>query len=267
MPPSLLLFGKKRETTFNPNLPGLKMLANDDLQYPYVTNCVNRNFTASKAKAEDDYNKEEDDGASCWASYGRGHVCKLPPAIPLLARTAKLSCHMPWILKRSYEADGRLVIREVRVKHHEYFRVHRSNGRLLLRLIEVDGNSPLFASSKKCEVKDEEGDLTVRSEEENSCSSSSSPTSTLLYVENEGRKMDETNKVENFESIRAKDYNETEYEADKHLKFLVSLSSMSSSTSEPTLPMGMRKGCFADGRGCSPLNKMMPVSRMGLMHV
>ncbi|KAF9608206.1 hypothetical protein IFM89_007828 [Coptis chinensis] len=59
---------------------------------------------------------------------------EFPPPIPLLARTENLLCHMPWVLKRSYK-DGRLVMHEVPVKHHEFFKVHRSNGRLVLRMM------------------------------------------------------------------------------------------------------------------------------------
>ncbi|KAI3883672.1 hypothetical protein MKX03_016354 [Papaver bracteatum] len=62
---------------------------------------------------------------------------EFPPPIPLLARTENLPCHMPWVLKRSYK-DGRLVIKEVNVKHHEYFRAHRSNGRLTLQLMHMN---------------------------------------------------------------------------------------------------------------------------------
>ncbi|KAF9601262.1 hypothetical protein IFM89_018372 [Coptis chinensis] len=59
---------------------------------------------------------------------------EFPPPIPLLARTENMLCHMPWVLKRSYK-DGRLVMHEVPVKHHEFFKVHRSNGRLVLRMM------------------------------------------------------------------------------------------------------------------------------------
>ncbi|PIA48014.1 hypothetical protein AQUCO_01400540v1 [Aquilegia coerulea] len=59
---------------------------------------------------------------------------EFPPPIPLLARTGNLPCHMPWVLKRCY-TNGRLVLREVPVKHHEYFKADRSNGRLVLRIM------------------------------------------------------------------------------------------------------------------------------------
>ncbi|KAH7524444.1 hypothetical protein FEM48_Zijuj06G0119800 [Ziziphus jujuba var. spinosa] len=63
---------------------------------------------------------------------------EFPPPIPLLARTENLHCHMPWVLKRHYTSDGRLILTEEKVKHHEYFRAHRSNGRLTLQLVPLD---------------------------------------------------------------------------------------------------------------------------------
>ncbi|KAJ8504495.1 hypothetical protein OPV22_005381 [Ensete ventricosum] len=86
---------------------------------------------------------EDEDVDACWARYGR-RSRRFPPPLPLLARTGKLTCHMPWILERIQEDDGRrLVIREVRVNRHEYFRASRSGGRLTLHLVELhDHRSP-----------------------------------------------------------------------------------------------------------------------------
>ncbi|KAK3021008.1 hypothetical protein RJ639_046038 [Escallonia herrerae] len=43
-----------------------------------------------------------------------------PPAIPWLARTENLpSAHMPWVFRRHYIADGRLVITEKKVEQHD----------------------------------------------------------------------------------------------------------------------------------------------------
>ncbi|CAI9777976.1 unnamed protein product [Fraxinus pennsylvanica] len=63
-----------------------------------------------------------------------------PPPIPWLARTGNLPSHMlmPWVMKKYYTSDGRLIIREEKVKRHEYFEAHRSNGRLVLNLIPFD---------------------------------------------------------------------------------------------------------------------------------
>lgn len=58
---------------------------------------------------------------------------QFPPPIPLLAQTDRFS--PPWALRRHYSGDGRLVLWEERVKRHEYFRAHRSDGRLVLQLV------------------------------------------------------------------------------------------------------------------------------------
>jgi hypothetical protein len=63
---------------------------------------------------------------------------EFPPPIPLLARTENLPSHMPWVLKRYYTSDGRLILRKEKVRHHEYFRAHRCNGRLTLHLVPLD---------------------------------------------------------------------------------------------------------------------------------
>ncbi|XWS15050.1 hypothetical protein CRYUN_Cryun35bG0061100 [Craigia yunnanensis] len=63
---------------------------------------------------------------------------EFPPPIPSLARTENLPSHMPWVLKRYYTSDGRLILSEEKVRHHEYFRAHRSNGRLTLHLVPLD---------------------------------------------------------------------------------------------------------------------------------
>ncbi|TKY74342.1 The fantastic four family [Spatholobus suberectus] len=59
------------------------------------------------------------------SSSKRKEKRELPPPIP----------HMQWVLRRYCTSDGRLILREEKVKHHEYFRVHRANGRLTLRLL------------------------------------------------------------------------------------------------------------------------------------
>ncbi|XP_010520860.1 PREDICTED: prostatic spermine-binding protein-like, partial [Tarenaya hassleriana] len=60
------------------------------------------------------------------------------PPISGLARTGNHPSHMPWVLTRVYTSDGRLILREEKVRHHEYFRAHRSNGRLTLQLVPLD---------------------------------------------------------------------------------------------------------------------------------
>ncbi|PQP94920.1 hypothetical protein Pyn_25715 [Prunus yedoensis var. nudiflora] len=67
---------------------------------------------------------------------------EVPPPIPLLARTENLPSHMPWILKRHYTTDGRLILTEEKVRHHEYFRAHRSNGRKCWNINSVGTRPP-----------------------------------------------------------------------------------------------------------------------------
>ncbi|CAM8998864.1 unnamed protein product [Rhodiola kirilowii] len=60
------------------------------------------------------------------------------PMISHLAQTENQRSHMPWVMKRYYTADGRLVIRKEMVRRHEYFRAHRADDRLVLQLIGLD---------------------------------------------------------------------------------------------------------------------------------
>ncbi|CAK8537421.1 unnamed protein product [Lathyrus sativus] len=62
---------------------------------------------------------------------------EFPPPIPCLAQTQNLASHMPYVLKRYYTDEGRLIIMEEKVKHHEYFHAHRENGRLTLQLVPL----------------------------------------------------------------------------------------------------------------------------------
>ncbi|XP_030541469.1 uncharacterized protein LOC115748938 [Rhodamnia argentea] len=84
-----------------------------------------------------------------------------PPPIPLLARTGNLHSHMPWVLRRHYTGDGRLILTEEKVRHHEYFRARRANGRLTLQLVPLDGDNPCFPT-----VADEEEEQEEEEEEE-----------------------------------------------------------------------------------------------------
>ncbi|KAL5078569.1 hypothetical protein RYX36_006990 [Vicia faba] len=53
---------------------------------------------------------------------------EFPPLMPCLAQTQILASHMTYVLKRYYTDMGRLIIKEDKVKHHEYFHAHRENG-------------------------------------------------------------------------------------------------------------------------------------------
>ncbi|KAL9396238.1 hypothetical protein Peur_010491 [Populus x canadensis] len=86
-------------------------------------------FTSSSNKEET--NNYESCSQRCHSEKREQRWAKkkeFPPPIPLLACTENLPSHMPWVLKRYYTSDGRLILREEKVRRHEYFRAHRSNG-------------------------------------------------------------------------------------------------------------------------------------------
>ncbi|MBA0867687.1 hypothetical protein Goshw_002907, partial [Gossypium schwendimanii] len=96
----------------------------------------------------------------------RGQRCKkeFPPPIPSLARTENQPPHMPWVLQRYYTNDGRLILREEKVKHHEYFRAHRSNGRLTLHLIPLDNednDTDVEEEEEEAKEEDDQGNVVV----------------------------------------------------------------------------------------------------------
>ncbi|KAL5078563.1 hypothetical protein RYX36_006984 [Vicia faba] len=87
---------------------------------------------------------------------------EFPPPMPCLAQTQNLASHMPYVLKRYYTDDGRLIIKEEKVKHH-YFHAHRENGRLTLQLVPVGHNNDdndyfmdVNKQDKEVEEKEEE---------------------------------------------------------------------------------------------------------------
>ncbi|XP_012449004.1 uncharacterized protein LOC105772228 [Gossypium raimondii] len=94
----------------------------------------------------------------------RGQRCRkeFPPPIPSLARTENQPPHMPWVLQRYYTNDGRLILREEKVKHHEYFRAHRSNGRLTLHLIPLDNeDNDTDVEEEEAKEEDDQGNVVV----------------------------------------------------------------------------------------------------------
>ncbi|XP_056173399.1 uncharacterized protein LOC130139758 [Syzygium oleosum] len=91
----------------------------------------------------------------------KGRRREYPPPIPLLARTGNLHSHMPWVLRRHYTSDGRLVLTEEKVRHHEYFRARRANGRLTLQLVPLDGDAPYLPT-----IADDDNDEEEEEEEE-----------------------------------------------------------------------------------------------------
>ncbi|XP_058746247.1 protein FANTASTIC FOUR 1-like [Vicia villosa] len=87
---------------------------------------------------------------------------EFPPPIPCLAQTQNLASHMPYVLKRYYTDEGRLIIKEEKVKHHEYFHAHRENGRLTLQLVPLghddddDDDEDYFMEAEDQEEQEEE---------------------------------------------------------------------------------------------------------------
>ncbi|XP_055835058.1 uncharacterized protein LOC129903523 [Solanum dulcamara] len=61
-----------------------------------------------------------------------------PPPIPGLAKTEFPSSQMPWVMKRYHTSDGRLIIKEEKLKRFEYFETHRTDGRLMLNLVPLN---------------------------------------------------------------------------------------------------------------------------------
>lgn len=62
-----------------------------------------------------------------------------PPPIPGLAKTENVpSSQMPWVMKRYHTSDGRLIIKEEKVKRFEYFETYRTDGRLMLNLVPLN---------------------------------------------------------------------------------------------------------------------------------
>lgn len=106
--------------------------------------------------------------SSSAAGLGRGCRRKFPPPIPSLAQTENLHARMPWVLRRHYTGDGRLILTEEKVRHHEYFRAHRSNGRLTLHLVPLDGAvlSPPLADEREDEGNNIEDDHKDHDQEE-----------------------------------------------------------------------------------------------------
>ncbi|KAL3733236.1 hypothetical protein ACJRO7_022721 [Eucalyptus globulus] len=97
---------------------------------------------------------------------GREARREYPPPIPLLARTGNLPSHMPWVLRRQYTSDGRLILTEEKVRHHEYFRARRANGRLTLHLVPLDGDDPCLSTIMDEEEEEEEEQDEEEQEEE-----------------------------------------------------------------------------------------------------
>ncbi|XP_009617618.1 uncharacterized protein [Nicotiana tomentosiformis] len=89
-----------------------------------------------------------------------------PPSIPWLSHTENLpTSQMPWVMKRYYTPDGRLIIKEEKVKRFEYFEAHRTNGRLMLNLVPLNDDV-------SCSDDDDDVDVDECVKEEENCDDS-----------------------------------------------------------------------------------------------
>ncbi|XP_057795900.1 uncharacterized protein LOC131012008 [Salvia miltiorrhiza] len=76
---------------------------------------------------------------------------EFPPPISWLARTESLPSHMPRVMRKYCTTDGRLIIKEERVRCHDYFLADRSDGRLVLNLIHVDDDDSVVEDAAAVE--------------------------------------------------------------------------------------------------------------------
>ncbi|KAM7252803.1 hypothetical protein ACFE04_025421 [Oxalis oulophora] len=71
--------------------------------------------------------------------FSRKKTREFPPPITILGHVEDQPLlHMPWVLKRHYTSDGRLILFEEKVRHHEYFKAQRSDGHLILQLVQLN---------------------------------------------------------------------------------------------------------------------------------
>lgn len=129
---------------------------------------------------EEDYEEEEEeeddddkDIGSGWRSCWRRDIVEMfPPPVPMY--------HNPVVFDRSYEDDGRLVIRLIKddrdVIPHKFFRVDRKNGKVSLKTIHMNDRRYLDCEEDHKEVEsyettmffdDEDVDNTDNDDDEN----------------------------------------------------------------------------------------------------
>lgn len=78
-----------------------------------------------------------------------------PPPVPLLSQTRSFTC----VLKRSNTGNGRLVIKELKVKHNKFFHACRVDGRLTLQLVNIDEQPTCPDGFKEEEEEEEEKEV------------------------------------------------------------------------------------------------------------
>ncbi|MED6122060.1 hypothetical protein PIB30_036185 [Stylosanthes scabra] len=104
---------------------------------------------------------------------------ELPPPIRLLCGTTN-DTTPSWALKRYHTSDGRLILKEEKVKRQEWFRAHRSNGRLILQLVPLSDDDDVEAEEQDDEVGESVLCLHCNNKNVMSSSSSSSPSSCVF---------------------------------------------------------------------------------------
>lgn len=134
---------------------------------------------------------------------------EFPPPIPCLAQTQNLASHMPYVLKRYYTDEGRLIIKEEKVKHHEYFHAHRENGRLTLQLVPLGYDDDDDDFMEEEEEVEEVKEVEEVEEEEEEINNAIMDQSVIINDDFEAENMDNTQKnVENENEVAVENENE-----------------------------------------------------------
>ncbi|KAL3833511.1 hypothetical protein ACJIZ3_008247 [Penstemon smallii] len=79
---------------------------------------------------------------------------RYPPPLPWLARTDNLLSRTPWVMQKYHTTNGRLIIKKEKVKRYEYFKVYRSNDRLVLKLVLLDNAFDESGKELHCSLDD-----------------------------------------------------------------------------------------------------------------
>ncbi|KAF3668980.1 hypothetical protein FXO38_07816 [Capsicum annuum] len=125
----------------------------DDLKFEFKLEHY-KWFTCTRRGGDGDGEEEEEGVFKLRREKKKVKIEKeYPPPIPGLAKTENVpSSQMPWVMKRYYTSDGRLIIKEEKIERFEYFEAHRTNGRLMLNLV------PLNEHDLDCSDDDDDGD-------------------------------------------------------------------------------------------------------------
>ncbi|CAN4116330.1 unnamed protein product [Withania somnifera] len=95
---------------------------------------------------------------TCTGGGVDGEGREYPPPIPCLVKTENVpSSQMPWVMKRYYTSDGRLIIKQEKIERFEYLEAHRTNGRLMLNLVPL--NDEVFDYSDSSDDDDDDCEM------------------------------------------------------------------------------------------------------------